>query len=228
LGIALSLVLMPAATLGLMVAAREADQGRFPMPILLISAFRQGAANSRAMIWLGVMYAGALLSVMGVSALFDDGQFARVYLGAGRPSPEMVNAEDFLTALWVGMGLYIPVVMMFWHAPALVHWHKVSPVKSLFFSLTACWRNKGAMLVYAASWMACFLFFGMGLTLVGTLLGGTQLISVLLLPATLLMVAMFFTSFYFTYRDAFAADPGEGRSVGRVVERDGLYGIEKD
>ena len=228
LGIALSLVLLPAATLGLMAATREADQGRFPMPVMLISAFRQGRDSSRDMVWLGVMYAGALLSVMGVSALFDDGQFARVYLGAGLPSEEMVNAEGFMTALWVGMGLYIPVVMLFWHAPALVHWHRISPVKSLFFSAMACWRNKGAMLVYAAVWMACFLFFGMGLALIGALLGSPGLISVMMLPAVLLMAAMFFTSFYFTFRDCFAADVNAGESVGRVVERDGLYDIEKD
>jgi hypothetical protein len=228
LGIALSLVLLPAATLGLMAATREADQGRFPMPVMLISAFRQNRDNSRAMLWLGVMYAGALLSVMGLSALFDDGQFARVYLGAGLPSEEMVNAEGFMTALWVGMGLYIPVVMLFWHAPALVHWHHVSPAKSLFFSLTACWRNKGAMLVYAAVWMACFLFFGMGLALIGALLGSPRLISAMMLPAVLLMASMFFTSFYFTFRDCFAADTGDGEAVGRVVERDGLYDIEKD
>lgn len=228
LGIALSLVLMPAATLGLMAAAREADQGRFPMPSTLISAFRQGSSNSRAMIWLGVIYAGALLGAMGISALFDDGQFASIYLGAGLPSEESVNTEGFMTALWVGMGLYIPVVMMFWHAPALVHWHGVSPTKSLFFSLTACWRNKGAMLVYAASWMAVFLFFGMGLALIGAVLGSPRLLSVLLLPAVLIMAAMFFTSFYFTFRDCFAADAGEGETVGRVVERDGLYDIEKD
>lgn len=222
LGIALSLVLLPAATLGLMAATREADQGRFPMPVMLISAFRQSRDSSRAMVWLGVMYAGALLSVMGLSALFDDGQFARVYLGAGQATEEMLQAEGFMTALWVGMGLYIPVVMLFWHAPALVHWHGISPVKSLFFSLTACWRNKAAMLVYAATWMACFLFFGMGFALIAALLGSPRLMSVMMLPAVLLVASMFFTSFYFTYRDCFTAETSEGESVGRVVERDDI------
>jgi hypothetical protein len=140
----------------------------------------------------------------------------------------MVNAEGFMTALWVGMGFYIPVVMLFWHAPALVHWHRISPAKSLFFSITACWRNKGAMLIYALVWMVCFLFFGMGLALIGALLGSTQLVSAVMLPAILLMASMFFTSFYFTFRDCFAADAGDGEVVGRVVERDGVYDIEKD
>jgi hypothetical protein len=49
-----------------------------------------------------------------------------------------------------------------------------------------------------------------------------------MLPAILLMASMFFTSFYFTFRDCFAADAGDGEAVGRVVERDGLYDIEKD
>ncbi len=42
LGQALALALLPAATLGLMAATREAEKGQFPMPTVLASAFRAG------------------------------------------------------------------------------------------------------------------------------------------------------------------------------------------
>jgi hypothetical protein len=102
----------------------------------------------------------------------------------------------------VGMLLYLPLALMFWHAPALVHWHGVSPVKSLFFSFMACWQNKWAMLVYLLGWMSVFVLGGVLVSLIAGLMGG-GVMQVVLYPAALLMAAMFFTSFYFTFRDSF-------------------------
>ena len=45
LGTVVALAIVPAATLGLMAATREATLGKFPMPSILISAFRAGAAT---------------------------------------------------------------------------------------------------------------------------------------------------------------------------------------
>ena len=49
LGQFLSLALLPAATLGLMAATREASSGKFPMPTILATAFRAGHSRARAM-----------------------------------------------------------------------------------------------------------------------------------------------------------------------------------
>jgi len=202
-GVALALALLPAATLGLMAATREIAEGRFPMPTVLASAFRAGRERLRAMLQLGALYAAGFLLVMGISALFDGGQFARMYLGAGGVTAETVRSADFQTAMSVGMLLYLPLALLFWHAPALVHWHGVSPVKSLFFSLMACWQNKGAMLVYLVGWLGTFL---VGSTLVGLLASmiGPEAMQVAMFPAALLMAAMFFSSFYYTFRDSFS------------------------
>ena len=51
----LALVLVPALTAGLMAAAREAEAGRFPMPMTLFIAFRQGPQATRAMLMLGAL-----------------------------------------------------------------------------------------------------------------------------------------------------------------------------
>jgi hypothetical protein len=159
-----------------------------------------------AMLKLGGLYALGFLLVMGISALFDGGQFASVYLNGEPITRELANDPEFQQALWVGMGLYLPLAILFWHAPALVHWHGVSPVKSLFFSAMACWKNKGALLVYAFGWLGVFMAGGMALSLVMALLGSEQLAGLFVLPSVLLMAAMFFTSTYFTFRDSFVAD----------------------
>ena len=55
LGSVLALVLLPACTLGLMAASREAKAGKFPMPSIMVSAFRAGTTKTRAMLMLGVI-----------------------------------------------------------------------------------------------------------------------------------------------------------------------------
>jgi hypothetical protein len=204
LGSALALALLPAATLGLMAASREADSGQFPMPAILISAFRAGRQQARAMLVLGVMYAAGFLLIMAITSLVDGGTFASLYLVGGELTADTLQTPEFQTAVWVSMALYLPLSMMFWHAPALVHWHGVSPLKSLFFSWMACWRNLGAYAVYAVCWFALFMMVGLAM-MVLTSLFSPSLFGVLLTPLMLIMASMFFTSFYFTFRDAFGA-----------------------
>jgi len=206
LGNALALALLPAATLGLMAATREAAQGQFPMPSILISAFRAGRQQARAMAVLGAIYALAFLAVLGVSALVDGGGFARMYLVGGTLTREMVESASFQSAAWVAMALYLPLSLLFWHAPALVHWHGVSPVKSLFFSGVACLRNIGALTIYTLSWLGLFAAVFLILMVLTVSLGQPGLINALMYPTAMLLAAMFFSSFYFTFRDSFVAD----------------------
>ncbi|MDR7093884.1 BPSS1780 family membrane protein [Hydrogenophaga laconesensis] len=202
LGTLISLALVPAATLGLMAASREAEQGRFPMPTLLVTAFRSGPANTRSILVLGAMYAAALMLVFGVGALLAP-DVPAIEMPEGEVSPERVRAMFNNPGLWVALVLYVPVLMAFWHAPALVHWYGVSPFKSLFFSLMACWANKGAMLLYSLGWMAVIMMAGVVMNLLAVLLGGAALLNIVLYPMVLLLAAMFHTSIWFTVRDSF-------------------------
>lgn len=217
-GSAVALALVPAATLGLMAATREATEGRFPMPVTLITAFRSGAARAQPMLILGGLYALSLLMVLALGSLFSDPQAMPVDLANSEVTPEMMSAALFSPGLWVAMVLYVPVLMAFWHAPALVHWHGVSPAKSLFFSLAACWGNRGAMFFYGIGWVGVFLLGGMVLSLLGAMLGGAQAMQLILYPAVLLMAAMFHTSIYFSFRDSFST--GESADLPTTPEGD--------
>jgi hypothetical protein len=109
----------------------------------------------RAMLTLGALYAVGFLAIMGISTLFDGGKFARLYLLGGQDHAAnwRSDARASRRAMWVSTALYLPLSLLFWHAPALVHWHGVSPMKSLFFSIVACVRNVGAFTVYGLAWL---------------------------------------------------------------------------
>lgn len=203
LGGALALMLLPAATLGLMAATQEASKGKFPMPSILLSALRAGRQQARSMLVLGALYACGFLLILACSALVDGGQFAKLYLLGGVMTEALLQERDFQLAILVSMALYMPLSLMFWHAPALVHWHGVAPVKSLFFSLVACFRNFWALTVYGLVWMAVFMAGGMVVTTLVVVAGGPELAAIVLFPVAVLMAAMFFVSIYFTFQDSF-------------------------
>ena len=221
IGAAVALALLPAATLGLMAATQEATKGKFPMPLILISAFRAGQKRLNAMLILGALYAAGFLAIMAVVSLIDGGQFARIYLVGGKITEELVMQTDFQIAMWVTMALYLPLSLTFWHAPALVHWHDMTPVKSLFFSFMACYKNFGAFTVYGFAWMGIFMLAIFVVTILAALLGSPAFASLAMFPIALVIFAMFFTSIYFTFRDSFETtsagdEPGNSLSTGEA------------
>ena len=193
IGVIVGGMLVPAATLGLMAATEEAVKGRFPMPSVLLSAFRAGRQRVRAMLLLGVIYALGSFLVTSLASL----------LAGERP----VGDGEIDVAALLALTMHTPLFLMFWHAPALVHWHGVTPAKSLFFSLVACLRNFGAFFIYGLGWLAVFLGVGIAFALLGGLIGGQTLARAVMMPVALLMAAMFSTSIYFTFRDSFVATP---------------------
>jgi hypothetical protein len=209
IGIMVAMVIFPATTLGMMVATLQALQGKFPMPNVLTSAFRLGKERSVAMLKLGVMYAVGLLVVVTLVALIDGGELAKELSKSPVPSPAIMELPNFLPTLLTGLGLYSFLSILFWHAPALVHWHKVPPSKAVFFSLVACLRNWAAYAVFGLTWTAVFF---VGSTLIGALsalLGLGQGAGLILLPLILIMVTMFVCSIYFTFRDSFSHTDAE-------------------
>lgn len=205
IGVVLALVLLPAATLGLMVGTEQASQGKFPMPSVLISGFRSGAQRVRAMLILGALYTSGFLGLLGLSALMDGGRFASFYLIGGEVTQELLMQDSFQAAIWLAMALHTLLSLLFWHAPALVYWHGVPPVKSLFFSAMASYKNFGAFAVFGAAWAGLLMLAIIVVSLIASLIGSPALAAMLLLPLALAIMAMFFTSIYFTFRDSFTA-----------------------
>ena len=168
---------------------------------------------------LGALYAGGFLLCMGFSALFDGGQFAQLYLVGGKMTAETVQAADFQMAMWAFLAVYLPLSLLFWHAPALVHWHGVPPVKSLFFSIVACWRNMGAFTLYGLAWMGVFAGGGILMSVLSAVLivtlgeAAAAIAAGVMVLAVMVMASMLFTSTYFTFRDCFTpTETGSGEA----------------
>ena len=88
----------------------------------------------------------------------------------------------------------------------------MSPVKSLFFSIVACWRNMGAFTLYGLAWAGVFALGGIGMSVLSALLlvlagggsvGAGAIAGGLMVMGALVMASMLFTSTYFTFRDCF-------------------------
>ena len=196
IGWVLALAIVPAATLGLMAATEDAATGHFPMPTVLLSAFRVGRQRGRAMLVLGALYtAGSLVATVLGSLVGGSGA------SGGDSTGQSVDPRTVAVLV-----LHLPLVVLFWHAPALVHWHGVPPVKSLFFSAVACLRNARALLVYGFAWVVVFLVAGFAISAIGMMVGGLAVARSIMMPTVLVLVAMFSTSLYFTFRDSFRAD----------------------
>lgn len=209
IGVPLAMVLLPGTTLGLMAATREAAAGKFPMPLMLLTGFRGGPQALRSMLILGALYALGFLVALGACWLVDGGGFARVYLGGESPSAEAMMAPAFQGAMWAFIAIHLPVSLLFWHAPALTHWHGLPPLKSVFFSLVACLRNLRALLVFGLCWMLVLMLALLTVSVLAALLNLGDSTGSLIFPVLLLMAAMFFCSLYFTYRDTFESPSGE-------------------
>ncbi len=219
IGLGLAMAVLPACTLGLMAASKEASTGNFPMPMVFLSAFRAGRQQVKAMLLLGVMYGVGLAIVMGVTTLFDDGRFASAYVAGTSPSMDMARDPESRSAMMAFLVLQLPLSLMFWHAPALVHWHHVPPVKSIFFSLIACLRNFWAFTVFGLMWIAITILLIVCISLLTGLLGSPQVAGVVLVPGTLMIAAMIFTSTYFSFRDCFMDSvPPAGNGEDQLLE----------
>ncbi len=212
-------ILLPFMTLGLMVAtsvANDNQTGKPTAPAMYMAAFGAMRAKWRPMVTLGVIYAVYFVVAIAVSALVDGGQLAKAYLFDADVTPEVVRSSDFQTARLLVMALNVPLSLAMWHAPALIHWHHVEPVKSLFFSVIALFRNFTAYAMFGLSWFGVFMIAGIALGLLATVLvgvgamgmgdGASTIGSALMVGSALILAAMSLSSTWFTFRDSFDAE----------------------
>jgi len=209
IGSVLAFVLMPGVTFGLLAAAREANTGKFPMPTILITAFRSGPLQRRYMLTLGALYTVGIVLILCATPLIDGGGFAKLMLLGETPSAEARQDMDFQFAMLFASGLNMPLTLLFCHATALTFWYNTKPVKSLFFSLAAIAGNFRAFVVYGLVWMGVFLGFGIAMAVLVGVIGGVETVAALAYPAAMLIATMVFTSIYFTFQGSFELTPGD-------------------
>ncbi|HPU81326.1 BPSS1780 family membrane protein [Accumulibacter sp.] len=196
---------IPAFSVSLMNACRSIERGTPLGPQLLFSGF---ASNLRALLTLGAIYLAAVVAILGLSALADDGALMAMMLAGQKPDAETVSSGSLLLATEIALVLLCPLIMAYWYAPVLAGWHGLSPAKALFFSFVACLRNWRPFLVYSlAIGVVATLVPGIVLGILAALLpSGASLVLVLMMVLLILVLApTLFASFYVSYRDVFVS-----------------------
>ncbi|WP_372524624.1 BPSS1780 family membrane protein [Piscinibacter sp.] len=215
IGPALLFMIVPMASLGFMIATRMALEGRVPLPSVFVEPLRGGAARLRAQIQLGLVYAAAVGTIIWLTDTVGGPAFDALQqaVASGKATPESLTpllADPTLQAgMLLFLGLTSALSVPYWHAPALVHWGEQGWAKALFFSTVACWRNKGALSVYALTWGGVILLFAVLSNLVFALLGQPQLVLIAATPAALMFSTVFYASLYFTFADCFIQPSGD-------------------
>ena len=204
----LALALLPAGTVGLMEAARQATQGRFPSPAVLLTELRTAPQGARQILLLGLLYALCGAAVQGLTRLLlgePPDMTALQELTAEKLADPALMAQA-RTALRYNLGqllLFAPLSLAFWHAPALTHWHGVPPVKSLFFSVVAVLHNWRAFTLYGLASAALLAGTTLALTVLLALLGAPALAAHGVLLLGLAMAAIFSASVWFSFCGCF-------------------------
>lgn len=199
---------VPLLSLGFMVAAESALHdgpihiGQFFTPL------RADAARRRALLVLCGLYAVGAVVTMLVADAVDGGGFEKLQrlLAEGNRPKEveaLLASSEFQAAMMLRALLITVLSVLFWHAPALVHWGGQGAAQALFSSTLAVWRSKGAFVVYTLTWMAMIIVFGAATTLLLSLLGQSRLIGLVALPGGLILSTVFYVSLLFTYVDSF-------------------------
>jgi len=225
LGSVLAPILLPFMTLGLMVATSVAytdnaegvgTDGHAQRPTgsaMFVAVAGAMRAEWRSLVKLGVISAVYFVVAVLLTTFVDGGQLAKAYLLDEVVTPEVMASSDFQVARMLLMCLNLPLSLAMWHAPALVHWHRVEPVKSVFFSVVALFRNFGAYALFGLAWLGVFLLAGIGIGLIATVLIGVGAVgggaaaaaigNVLIVGMALVLAAMSMSSTWFTFRDSF-------------------------
>ena len=211
----LMLAVAPLASLGFMIATRQAIAGRFPFPGVFIEPLRASSAQRWAQFKLGIAYAVSIALVLWLADTVGGAAFDALHdaVRDGRTAPQDLQpllADPSLQVAWLLTATGLALVSIpFWHAPALVHWGGMSAPKALFFSTVAWWRNKGALALYGLTWCAVAVVFLVVVTLVFSLLGQPELVVMAIMPTLLMFYAAFYASLYFTFADCFEPPPTE-------------------
>ncbi|MDD2975810.1 BPSS1780 family membrane protein [Aquabacterium sp.] len=195
---------MPLMWLGFMQATRKVLQGERFHPGVLFEAFKGADSPRRTLAQLAGGYVMATLVVMQLAQLLGPGadEVAAVFETA-ETAAELVNHPLIQQDILWRVLLTLPVSLLFWHAPALILWARLSVSKALFFSIVACWRNLGAFAVYGLCWFGVVLALGLFDRFILSQIPVPLLGNVLAIAGGMWVASAFYASLYFTVVDCF-------------------------
>jgi hypothetical protein len=140
-GLAVQL-LMPVFIAGLILGCHAQAQGSDFTVKHLFAGFSK---NTSQLIILGALYLVGMLVIviLMVVAIFilPGGNTVLENIESGNTDLIMQSFKIFLSLMLIGLALYMPLLMAFWFAPALVVLNDVSPMQAIQLSFMGCLVN---------------------------------------------------------------------------------------
>lgn len=226
LGMLALLGLMPMMWLLFMLASQQAMAGERVNPWVLMGRVKQSlsqAGQMRAWLILAGLYIAANVLVMLLASSFGGDtdalaaaleQANSVETEAGTQAAEVViNDSSLLMSMAWRIMLTWPISLLFWHTPALLYWGKVSPVKAIFFSAVACWRNLAAFVAYGLGWTAVLVGLALSMRALSALLGAGSFVQFLSVGVGLWVLSAFYASLYFSVAGCFSINENTDKAA---------------
>jgi hypothetical protein len=194
---------LPALIVVLANGCRAIERGGGLGSIALTYGLRQ---HRVPLVRLGGLHLLGSIAILMLSMAMEGGRIS--LLGQG----QAIDEGDMLAAMIRLLLVALPVISAFWFAPLLTVWDEVPPLKSVFFSFVACWRNWRAFAVYILAVAAVAIALpGLLLIAAGSISSSLlNVLSVALKMALIFVMApTLMASVYVSYQDVFHG-PADG------------------
>lgn len=203
IGPSLFTLIVPAMGFGMLLAGKMLKLGARLTPMVLLTGLTSTFAHHRRpLILLGIAYTVCSSVIRILPSLVLGDAPAMDFSNLEKLDPQQLEASfSYLSSMLLLTALCgVPVMFLFWFAPAFVVWHNMTPTQALFSSWMAAWRNKMAFLVYGLALGALTTLFLWTTGLVAAILGLPQpLHSALLLMTAALACSVWIFSLYPSY-----------------------------
>ncbi|MEA3640182.1 MAG: BPSS1780 family membrane protein [Lamprobacter sp.] len=217
-----TMILGPIFAGGLMLGAQSQErQGR----LRLTAGFDGFSPHGGQLALVGLLYLLGLFVAVMVAALIS---MATGVLTVS--SMEALSSSDpavVAAALGPALGLFllvvmltlVPLLMLYWFAPALVALEGMTAIEAMRMSFNGCWKNLIPFVVYGLALVFILVGASLVLGMLGALLAAVSeslmvVLMLLMIPLMLVFAALVVLSIYSAYRDIFhGATPPQGTHV---------------
>ena len=205
-------VLMPAVTFMTISACRQAASGQRMLLGMWFAPLKEKGLFKR-LLGMGSLYVLICL-ILGMIAFFPFMDELSQSIQTATASNNLLPLLDAVrTPMIIFAVLYVLMASIFWYAPALVGFHGVGLIQSLFFSAIACWRNKWAFIVYGLVWIGVFLSIDLAMELL-TLVGLSESTAATIqVPINIAAGGVMYCSFYPNYVSVFESQPSADSTI---------------
>ena len=200
--------LLPLLTVGFMQAASDVLEDAKLRPSVFRTPFSSTPGMARSMLAIMLIYVGAVALLALCADAMDGGETRRWLHAVMTPPPDgkppvmpPISEASLSSVRFMMLGMTL-ISIPLWYAPALVVWGRQRTAQSLFSSVVALWRTKGAFLTFLFGWFVVGIAFDAIVQLLAAVFG-IETISLAAVTGQMMLSITYFISMWFGFVDTF-------------------------